>query len=69
MELFFREMRLYYKPEENQIIQNSEFQQIAHLPNETFNAFCNHSEAAGKTFMFCGCKKPSKLRNTQYRTK
>ena len=50
-------MRQYYKPTENQIIQNFEFQQIMQLPNETFGAFCNHAEAAGKTCTFCNCKK------------
>ena len=50
-------MRQYYKPTENQIIQNFEFQQIMQLPNETFGAFCNRAEAAGKTCTFCNCKK------------
>ena len=40
-------MRLYYKPKENQIIQNFAFRHISQLPRETFSAFCNRVEAAG----------------------
>ena len=50
-------MRQYYKPTENHIIRNFEFRQIMQLPNETFRAFCNRVEAAGKTCTFCNCKK------------
>ena len=55
-------MRLYYKPAENEIIRNFEFQQITYfnkiqLLNETFSTFCNCVEAAGKGYTFCGCKK------------
>ena len=53
-------MRLYHKPKVNQIIQNFEFRQIAQLLKETFSAFCNRLEVAGKTSTFCGCKKNCK---------
>ena len=54
---FIEQMRQYYKPTENHIIQNFEFQQIMQLANETFGAFCNCVEAAGKTCTFCNCIK------------
>ena len=50
-------MREYYKPTENFIIRNYEFRQLSQMPNETFSAFCNRVEAAGKTCHFCECTK------------
>ena len=50
-------MRLYYKPTENRIIRNFEFRQTAQLSSETFSAFCNCVETAGKTCTLCDCKK------------
>ena len=50
-------MREYYKPTENFIIRNYELRQLSQMPNETFPAFCNRLEAAGKTCHFSKCTK------------
>ena len=57
---FLEKMRLYYKPTEHYIIRNYEFRQLTQLPNETFSAFCNRIEAAGKTCHFCECTRNCK---------
>ena len=52
---FLKKLRSYYTPTENPIIRNFEFRQLAQVKNETFSAFCNRVEAAGKTCTFCEC--------------
>ena len=52
---FLQKLRSYYKPTENPIIRNFEFRQLVQAKNETFSAFCNRVEAAGKTCTFCKC--------------
>ena len=52
---FLQKLRPYYKPTENPIIQNFEFRQLVQAKNETFSAFCNRVEAAGKACTFCEC--------------
>ena len=52
---FLQKLRSYYKPTENPIIRNFEFRQLVQAKNETFSAFCNRVEAAGKTCTFCEC--------------
>ena len=46
---FLQKLRSYYKPTENPIIRNFEFRQLIQAKNESFSAFCNSVEAAGKT--------------------
>ena len=52
---FLTQMQAYYKPTENHIIRNYEFRQLSQKPGETFSAFCNRVEAAGKNCHFCDC--------------
>ena len=52
---FLQKLRSYYKPTENPIIRNFEFRQLVQAKNETFSAFCNRVEAAGKACTFCEC--------------
>ena len=52
---FLQKLWSYYKPTENPIIRNFEFRQLVQAKNETFSAFCNRVEAAGKTCTFCEC--------------
>ena len=52
---FLKKLRSYYTPTENHIIRNFELRQLALVKNETFSAFCNRVEAAGKTCTFCEC--------------
>ena len=52
-----QKMREYYKPTENVIIHNYDFRQLSQMLNESFCAFCNRAEAAGKACHFCECTK------------
>ena len=52
---FLKKLRSYYKPTENPIIPNFAFRKLVQLKNETFWAFCNRVEAAGKTCTSSEC--------------
>ena len=54
-ETFIEKMETYYKPTENRIIRNFEFRQLSQRHTETFSAFCNRVEEAGKNCYFCEC--------------
>ena len=59
-------MRDYYKPSENRIIRNFEFRQLAQKSGETFSAFCNRVDEAGKECHFCDCDTDANCTASQY---
>ena len=63
---FLNAMRTYYKPTENHIIRNFEFRQLEQKSGETFSAFCNRVEAAGKECHFCDCDAASACNARDY---
>ena len=65
-ECFLLAMRDYYKPTENHIIRNYEFRQMIQKTGETFSAWCNRVEEAGKNCKFCDCNETSECNACQY---